>query len=206
MVIGASYDQRIITTRADFFIPVTGSTANYLDQLYSTSITDPVARRKAVEALSNKFGIPQSLNAPVNYSATQLFLEKRWLASITAQGVNNIVIANLFQTDRNAIVGDVLLPGIIDANNNTLQTGTSLSWNWSMTARDTLNQIASFSRVEFPGTGRKDDLAVYSIGVTRQFRPALVGSLRYGWQQNSSTDAGSDYSETSVVITIRMEF
>lgn len=206
LALSAGFDQEVTNTRQELFIPATTSTAGYLDQLYLSTFPDPRARQQAVDAVISKLGIPASLNAPVNYFSDQLFLQQRLQASVAVQGVRNIIIVNVFRTDREALVGDVLLPGFVNEQNSTKQTGTGLVWNWLISARDSWNLVAAYTRNTFPGTNRRDDLTTLQMGFTRQFQPRLSGSLSYRRRQSDSNRIGNDYTENAVFATLQMSF
>ncbi len=136
-------------------------------------------------------------------SSTQLFLQKRWNASAGIVGVRNVLIANVFGQTREGLAGDQVLP---NAPNASIQTGTSLLWNWRMTAQNAWNLGAAYSRNESPNTGEIDYLTYVTMGLTRQFQPRLSGSLNYRLQQNDSNFSGSDYTENAVIATLQMRF
>ena len=148
-------------------------------------------------------GLPPSLSDPINVFTSQLFLEKRWSASAGILGVSNVLIANVFKQTRDGVAGDLVLP---TAPNATIQTGTSLLWNWRMTARNAWNLGAAYSRNETPNTGEIAYFTYFGMGLARQFQPRLSGSLNYRLQQNDSNFNGSDYTENAVIATLRMRF
>jgi uncharacterized protein (PEP-CTERM system associated) len=199
----AGYKQNVTTTRSEFFIPATTSTAGYLDTLFSSRFPDPVARQKAVEEFIARTGLPPSLSAPIDVFATQLFLVKTWNASAGILGVRNVLIANVFGLTSEGLAGDFVLP---TAPNTSIQTGTSLLWNWRMTARNTWNLAAAYRRNESPNTGEISYLTNVTMGLSRQFRPRLSGSLSYRFQRNDSNFSGSDYTENAVLASLRLGF
>jgi uncharacterized protein (PEP-CTERM system associated) len=199
----AGYSQNVTTTRSEFFIPAIASTAGYLDTLFSARFPDPVARQKAVEEFIARTGLPPSLSAPINVFTTQLFLVNSWNASAGILGVRNVLIANIFGLTSDGLAGDLVLP---TAPNASIQTGTSLLWNWRMTARNAWNLAAAYSRNESPNTGEIAYLTNVTMGLTRQFQPRLSGSLSYRFHQNDSNFSTSDYTENAVFATLRMRF
>ena len=200
---GAGYSQSVTTTRADFFIPATTSTAGYLDTLFLARFPDQVARQKAVEEFIARTGLPPGLDAPINVFTTQLFLVKTWNASAGILGVRNVLIANLFGLTSEGLAGDFVLP---TAPNSSIQTGTSLLWNWRMTALNDWKLAAAYRRNESPNTGEIAYLTHVTMGLTRQFQPRLSGSLHYRFQQNDSNFSGSDYTENAVIAALQMRF
>ena len=200
---GASYSQNVTTTRSEFFIPATTSTGGYLDTLFSSRFPDPVERQKVVEEFIARTGLPPSLDSPVNFFTTQMFLAKRWQASTGIVGVRNVLIANVFGEDREVLAGDLLLP---NAPNATKQTGTSLVWNWRMTVQTTLNLSGAYSRIETPFIGQIERRTHVGMVLTRQFQPRLSGTLGYRRQQNDSNFVDSSYTENAGFASLRLRF
>jgi uncharacterized protein (PEP-CTERM system associated) len=204
----AGYSQNVTTTRSEFFTPSTTSTAGYLDTLFSSQFPDPVARQKTVDQFIAQTGLPPGLSAPINFFSNQLFLVKRWQASAGILGVRNVLIANVFKETSEALVGNLVQFGTGDftASNSVRQTGTSLLWNWRMTAQNSWNLGGAYSRNEFPGTRQIDNLTFVGMGLTRQFQPRLSGSLNYRRQHNDSNQSASSYTENAVLATLLMRF
>jgi uncharacterized protein (PEP-CTERM system associated) len=124
-------------------------------------------------------------------------------ASAGILGVRNVLIANVFRLTSEGLAGDLVLP---TAPNTSIQTGTSLLWNWRMTARNAWNLYAAYSRRESPFTGQIDKLTNVGMGLTRQFQPRLSGSLNYRRQQNDANFVGSDYTENAVSASLQIRF
>jgi uncharacterized protein (PEP-CTERM system associated) len=202
----ASYAESVTTTSQQFFVPATGNTFTYLDQLYTSTIPDPVARQDTVNSVIAQLGIPSSLSSPVNYFTNNLFVQKSLNGSIALRGVRNVVIANVFRYRRQAIVGDTFLPGSLNPDNNTVQIGGSISWNLQMTPRDGLSMLAGYTRNDFKGTSREDDYMNLGIGYTRQLQRKILGTLSYRRQEKDSSLGGSDYTENSVTGMVSITF
>jgi len=204
----AGYSENVTTTRSEFFVPATTSTAGYLNQLFLSQFPDPESRQKAVEQFIAQTGLPQSLNTPLNFFSNQPFLVKRWQASAGILGIRNVLMANVFRETREVLTGSVVLPGTGDfaASNAIIQTGTSLSWNWRMTAQNAWNMTAAYSRNEFLDTGQSNNLVSAGMGLTRQFQPWFTGSLNYRRQQSDSDQGALNYTENAVLATLHMRF
>ena len=200
---GAGYSQNVTTTRTDMFSPSTTSTIGYLDTLFSSRFPDKDARQNEVEQFIARTGIPAGLNTPINFFSPQVLLAKTWQGSAGILGVNNVIIGNVFSRTTEGLSGDQVLPMAPDAS---IQSGTSLLWNWRMTSRTAWNMIAAYTRIETPSTGKIDNLTNVGMGLTRQFQPRLSGSLSYRHQQNESTAVGAEYKENAAIASIRMRF
>jgi uncharacterized protein (PEP-CTERM system associated) len=55
----AGYSEEVSSTRSQFFLPATSSTAGYLDSLFLSQFPDPVARQEAVEDFMAQTGLSQ---------------------------------------------------------------------------------------------------------------------------------------------------
>ena len=204
----AGYSEDVTTTRSEFFVPATASTAGTVDQLFLSQFPDPVARQKAVEEFIARTGLPPSLSAPVNFFSDQMFLVKRWQASAGFLGVRNTLLANAFAETREMLFGGAVGPGTGDftASNAIRAAGASLAWNWRVTARNAWNLGAGYTRNEFLDSNRVDDLTYIRMGFTRQFQPRVSGSLYYRRQQNESEQSAFSYTENAGVATLQMKF
>jgi uncharacterized protein (PEP-CTERM system associated) len=148
------------------------------------------------------------LAAPVNFFSSNLFLVKRFQALAAIQGARNGLTFNVFNESREAQAGNVVPSGAgnFAVSNTIIQTGTSLVWTWRMTAQNTWYLGGGYSRNDYPDISRIDNITYIGMGLTRQFRPRLSGSLGYRRQQNSSNQSASDYTENAVQATLQMRF
>ena len=202
--LSASYTEDVTTTRSNYFAPTANTTAGYLDPLHCAQASDQVACKREVGSVISQRGLPITLGGPINSFTNRPLLEKRWLAAIAVEGVRNIVIANVFTLDRTPLPGAVFLPGPSTVEESSDEIGTSLAWNLRMSARDTWNLGAAYTRRKFPG--REDDLTSVSMGLTRQFQPRFSGSLSYRRLQNDSNLSTSEYTENAVIGTVQIRF
>lgn len=204
----AGYSEDVTTTRSEFFVPRTADTAATLDQLFAAQYPDPAERQKAVQAFIAQAGLPASLNSPVNFFSDQLFLQKRWQASAGFIGARNNVTASVFRETREALFKGLVVPVSGDfAFSDTIQTsGAGLAWSWRAAPRTTFNVDTGYTRTEFPGTGRMDELSFLRIGLTRQFQRRLSGTLLARRQESESTGGGTVYLENAVLAALQARF
>ena len=204
----AVYSQYVTTTRSEFFVPPTASTAGYLDALFSSQFPDPAARQKAVQEFIARTGLPPSLGTATNFFTSELFVVKKWQASAGILGVWNVLIVNLFKETREALDANLARvdAGDFAVSNTITQTGASFQWNWRMTTQNAFNLGGKYNRNEFPGTSRIDNLKYVGMGLTRQFQQRLSGSLNYRRQQNDSSESAASYTENAVFATLQMRF
>jgi uncharacterized protein (PEP-CTERM system associated) len=204
----AGYSEDITSARSLFFLPATTSTSGYLDTLFSSRFPDPQARQKAVQEFIAQAGLPPNLSAPINFYTSQLFLAKRWSASVGLLGVRNTLIAGIYKDTREALPSNIAQAGMGDfvASDTISQTGGTLVWNHQLSGRSALNVAAAYTRYEYLDTGRIDRLADAGVSLSRQLQPRLSASLTYRRLENDSNFDGSDYKENSVKATLHMRF
>jgi len=203
----ASYIQDVTTTRTEFFSPAIGSTSGYLNQLYSSRITDETARQTAVDSIMSQRGLSPNIGAPVNFFSAQPFLQKRLQVSAAGQGVRNIIVGNIFTESRRVVPG-FAQPGTGDLSVSSKidQIGTSVLWNLEVSARDSWNLGAEFTRNKFSDTDRTDDRTTVGLGFIRKFQQRTFGSLIYRLRNNDSNQVGSSYTENSVEARLTLSF
>ena len=99
----------------------------------------------------------------------------------------------------------MLLPGAINEDNHTKQTGTSVVWNLRITPRDTWNLFAGYMQIDYPGSNRKDDLLNVQMGFKRQLQRRVFGTITYRRQERSSNQT-YDYTENAGIATLQVVF
>jgi uncharacterized protein (PEP-CTERM system associated) len=147
------------------------------------------------------------LGGPVNFYTSQLFLLKRWHASVGLLGARNTLIADVFKDTREALPDNLALTssGDFAVSDMIRQTGGSIVWNHQFSARSALNVGWAYSRNEFPGTDRIDRYAYGGVRLTRQLQPRMFGSLAYRRTENDS-NLGTEYEENAAIATLQMRF
>jgi uncharacterized protein (PEP-CTERM system associated) len=203
----AGYSEDITSARSLFFVPATASTSDYINTLLSSRFPDPVARKAATDDFIARSGLPPNLSAPINFYTTQLFLLKRWQASVGLLGVQNTLIGGIFRDTRTALpTTDLTGAGDFAVSDTIIQKGGSLVWSHQISARSALNVGASYSRHDFLSTDRVDNLARAGVSLTHQLKPRLSGSLTYRYQKNDSTVDSADYKENAVTASLQVRF
>jgi uncharacterized protein (PEP-CTERM system associated) len=202
-----TYAEDVTTSREQFFVPATQSTAGALDQMLLFQYPDPVARQKAVQEFITRMGLQPNLGSPINFFSDQLFLQKRWLASIGLHGVRNTLVATGFWELRKELAGgsaSILDDFVVSQSIRT--TGASAAWALRLTARNTWNLQAGYTRSQFLDNGQANDFVYLQAGLSRQFRPRVSGSVHYRLQDQKSTQGGAEYTENSAVASLLMAF
>jgi uncharacterized protein (PEP-CTERM system associated) len=201
-----TYAEDVTTSREEFFVPATQSTAGALDQMFLTQYPDPVARQKAVQEFIARMGLPPTLGAPINFFSDQLFLQKRWLASVALQGARNTLVATAFWQLRELLRSTAPTVGDFTESESIRTSGGSLAWGLRLTARNRWNLEAGYSRSEFLDSGQVDDFVYLQAGLSRQFQRRVSGSLSYRLQNKDSTQAGAEYRENAGIASLLMTF
>jgi uncharacterized protein (PEP-CTERM system associated) len=198
----ASYNEDVTTTRSQFFLPEAASTAGALDPLFQSQFPDPVDRQKAIDEFIARSGLPPSLGAPVNFFSDQLFLHKRWLASVVLQGVRNTLAGRVFWESRTQVTGAATLPvaGDFAVSESIEEAGASVTWSLRLAPRSTWNVEAVHIRSQFVDTDRIDDFTYLRAGFTHQFQPRVAGALYYRLQYSEG------YTENSATASLSVRF
>jgi uncharacterized protein (PEP-CTERM system associated) len=206
-----NYNQNITTTRDQFLIPATTDTANFLDQLWTSNIPDPIMRQQTVDAFIRDNGLSASVFDPINFLTTQFFLQKRLQASVALSGARNTLVLSIFHMLREpqtlGDANDVLLgTNNLTLNSNTKQIGGNALWSWKVTPRTNVNIGAIFIRSNILATGREDETKTFRIGLTKQIQPKLNGSVNLRHVERTSNQIGSEYRENAIIASLLMSF
>lgn len=205
LVLTAGYTQDITTSRTEFFTTGLTGVAGNLVTLNCTATSDPEECEQEVEQEVSARGLNAQGVGPVNFFSADPFLQKRLQASLTMQGVRNIVNVTVYGESREVLPGFNYESGDLASSDTVDQTGVSFGWSLPISGRLFWNLNMSYDRNDFD-SDRIDNRTIVTMGLTRQFQPKLSGSLFYQGQQNDSTEPLSSYTENAVTANLRMEF
>ena len=76
-----------------------------------------------------------------------------------------------------------------------------MAWGWRLTARNTWNLQAGYTRSQFLDSDQANDFVYLQAGITRQFQPRVSGSLHYRLQEQDV-----QYRENAGVASLLMTF
>jgi uncharacterized protein (PEP-CTERM system associated) len=205
------YSEDITSTRSQFMVPVTIDTANFLNQLWTSSIPDPIVRQQIVDAFIRDTGIPLSLSDPINYFTNRFFLQKRLQASVALNGIRNTLVFSMFNMTREAQTAQEMDSTLLGTSNLALndyikQVGGNALWNLKISPRTSANMNVGYTRSSSPSTGRQDDTKTIRLGMTRKFQPKLNGSLDFRHVQRDSNQSVGDYRENAITASLNMRF
>ncbi len=201
---GASYGEDVTSARQQILVPTNVETAGFLDTLFLSAFPDPAIRQQAVQAFIAQTGLPPTLAVPVNFFTNQYFLQKRLQASFGILGVRHNVLASVFRSTRTP--QDISPSGDFAATSSVEQTGANVNWNWRWSPQTASNVNVGYTRSEFSGIGRQDNLTFIRVGLSRQFESRLFGTLSYRRAQNDSDQSASGYTENALTATLSMSF
>lgn len=209
LFVNANYSDEITTTRSLLTRPTSASTASTLDALFLSRIPDPVARQQEVQQVITQNGLPANLLVPVDFFTNQVFLAKTWQVGVGLQGARHILFTNFYSTTRETQQAGVSTTGAGDfaLSDTVKQTGVSGTWSWRVNPLDTVNLTLGYSRNQFTGISREDDLTYFVSSYYHQFGRKLSGVLSYRRLNNDSNLGGAgSYTENSLLGSLRMTF
>ena len=205
-----SYDEAITNSLSQFTVNATDSTANFLDQLFHSSIPDDALRQQAVERFILSAGLPTTLTQAINYLSNQIFLQKTLRASVALTGARNTLVFTAFNMSRqqqSAQNGAPPLQGSSPAiSGDTRQTGVDALWNWRVTALTTatLDANVSKSRIDFDNTDQH--LKTFRAMLACRLLPKMDGILEFRHTTQTADGAGADYQENAISALVSMQF
>ncbi|MFA7317207.1 MAG: TIGR03016 family PEP-CTERM system-associated outer membrane protein [Sulfuricella sp.] len=205
------YSEDITTTRDQFLVPATIDTADFLNQLWASSIPDPVLRQQIVDAFISDAKLPASLSDSINYFTNRVFLQKRLQASAAVNGVKNTIVLSMYNTLREAQTAQEMDSALLGTSNlalndETRQTGANVLWNWRMTPRTSTNMSVGYAKTSSLSTNREENTKSIRFGLTRKIQPKLNGSLDYRHIQRDSNLSTGDYRENAITASMHMSF
>ncbi len=202
------YSESAGTSRSTLTIPVTQSTATYLDAIFPQSPdVSPSQRQEAIQNFIRDNGLPASLSQPINFLTDALYLDKRWQATFGIQGIRNTVLSSFFSSNRRSLTSNTSTAGDFNVSQSIKQTGANITWSTRLTQTLAANTTLGVTRNEFVSTGSVNRLSFVKVGFTEQFGPKATGTLLLGrLKNNSNAVGGGSATENSVSATLGLRF
>jgi len=203
-----NYNENITTTRDQFMIPATTDTANFLNQLWTSNIPDPVLRQQTVDAFIRDNGLSASVFDPINFISNRFFLQKRWQATVALSGTKSTLVFSIYNMLRepqtatdvdNALLGTAL-------SSDTKQTGGNALWSYKLSPRTNANIGAIYIKTNILATGQEDETKTFRVGLTRQIQPKLNGAVNFRHVERTSNQIGAEYRENAIIASLFMRF
>jgi uncharacterized protein (PEP-CTERM system associated) len=196
-----NYTEEITTTQQTFFFPAVPSTAVFLDDLFAPSIPDPIARQQAVRDFIAANGLPNSFTTAQNFFTNDVFLEERLQLLMTVNLPKNTVTLSVFNQKRDSLTeglagvfggGDFALADVVE------ERGFSAGWVWRFAPRTRLNADFTFSKVDFSGIDRDDDIFFFRTGVSQDIARNVTAGIFFRRNERESTDASAEFTENAI--------
>lgn len=141
-----------------------------------------------------------------------LFLQKRFGASVSLNGVRNTLSFGIFNLSRkslSSIDDNVELFGLDNAllTRNIKQTGANARWNYKFSPHTNASLGASFVKFKLASSNTTTNNMIYNASLTRNFQSNLTGILSYRHiqRQGGSSQFGS-LSANSITASLTMNF
>jgi uncharacterized protein (PEP-CTERM system associated) len=206
------YNDVITTTRSQLTLPSTIDTADLLDRLFSSSISDPVLRQQAVRSYMESAGLPASLAESVNYLSNRYIRAKRLQGAVAFRGARSGLVLSVFRDERNALSlqqSDSALLGsaLSSLNDNTRQRGASIDVDYALSPRTSASASLSASRVQSLTTGIVNNNHEARLSMTRRFDRKTRGILEVRRVRGGLGLASNDvYHENAIVATLSVQY
>ena len=203
-----SYTEDISSSQAQALAPQLVDTAALLNQTFQSSIPDPVARQRVVDALILQNGLSPTQFNPVNSLTNQYFLQKSFQASIALNGRRNTIVGTVFDTRRlpQSQQGATLGAQVGTFDSNTRQIGTTGLWSLQLSPRTSANANLSYTRSTSLTTTQQNTYKTARIGMATAFQPKLRGTVELRHSQQGSDFLSGDIRENAITAALLMQF
>lgn len=207
------YDDIVTTSREQFLLPAAIDTAAMLDQLFSTTIIDPAARRQAVDAYIRINGLPPSLADNVNFLSNRYFRQKGFHGSMAFKLPRTSGVVSLYDNDRIALSNQQSDSTLLGSqrrglNDNIRQRGANASVNYRLNPRTSAVASASWSRSRSVTTDFDDLRRDFRIGLSRELgrhARATLDVRRSAGTRGIFGPTASPYHEHSISASVSAE-
>jgi uncharacterized protein (PEP-CTERM system associated) len=213
-----SYDENITTFNQQAgmgggsTISAMGTSLNQLLSAQNPGMSPELVQQN-INALLG-LGLQGSFFDPNNFFSNRLFLQKRFQASVTMNGIRNTVVLRGFDLRRKAFSPEGVDIDLVGAGNaallnNTRQSGLSAVWSYRISRLTRASIDLTYTRFAFLTVDRVDNLGLARVSLTRdlpQIMPNMVGMLQFRHNLRNSNQPGLDYRENAVVGTLSMTF
>lgn len=206
-----NYSDDVTTSRNNFLLPSAVDTASMLNQMYRTNFPDPVQRAAFVEAYIRALGLPRSLPNAINYFSNRYTLQRQFNTSVAWRSARTTAIVTLFKMRREALSlvqydSALLGAGQRNLNDNTDQTGLSMSIGYQFSARTTAALSANMTRNKSLSDQLSDSNRQFRLHVTRNFQQRLSGTVEVRRNSGGLALQNASYTENAVAASLSMNF
>lgn len=205
------YATDVTTSRDQFLLPASVSTADLLDRMYAGAIPDPAQRRQAIDAFIRANGLPHTLTDSVNYLSNRYILQKQFSASMAWTLAHSVLVLSVTDERRNAlssVQSDSTLLGsrFGSLNDNSHQRGGNATFNYRLSPRSSLNLSANFNKADSLVQNATSINRAFRLALSRQLGRQLDGDIELRRQTGSVAGAGGGYRENAIVFHLNQRF
>jgi uncharacterized protein (PEP-CTERM system associated) len=189
-------------------------TASLLNQLFLSSIPDPIQRQTFINQYIQQNGLPAFQATPVYFYSQTITLYEQATASVGLLGArNNILFTAYYIRQQPITAAGTELPGVLQPENNTTQVGFSASWSHSLSPNLSSSLSGNWYRTEsnaapgapgFSGTTRQGFVTA-TLTSPLTANTSLTGGVRYQVLHTDPT-FGSSYNEAAVFVGLSHQF
>lgn len=206
-----NYSDAVTTTRSQFQLPSAVNTFALIDQLFQAQIPDAVARRRAVEAYILAAGLPPSLANSINYLSNRYMLQKQLQATAAFNSARGTLVLALVSARRSGLSLLDVDAGLLGSSTNTLndntrQTGATVTANWRLSPFTAVNLTGNVNRSKSLSQDRLDNNRSVRLNLTRQFARQVSGNVEVRRVKGATAVAGRDYTENAISASVSKQF
>ena len=205
------YDDSVQSTRSNFLMPATISTADLLDGLFTPNYPDPIARARAIEAYMLATNLPPSLDQSINYFSNRYSLQKQLRASVGFRQGRTNAMFSAFRVRRSALSvretdSELLGSSSNSINDNTSQKGLSATLDYRLTGRTSLNLSSDILDNQSLSTGLQSRSSAVRFGMRHQLRAKLSATIDLRHVEGSTAILGGRaYTENAISASLSMQ-
>ncbi len=196
---------RNVTTYPQEIASLTAGTdvGSFLNNLYLSSIPDPVARQQAITQFMSERGLPSTLAGPVTLYGQQITLQEEQSATFGIVGVRNSILFSVFNLKSEAITASgSALPPLLALGNDNTQTGGSIVWTNRLTqAVNLITSITGSRTVAAEPSNVETRQGVATVTLSAPLSGHMTGYVGARYQQANS-DLANDYNEAAAFVGI----
>lgn len=142
-----------------------------------------------------------------NFFTNQFFLQKQLQASVVLSREKSTLALSAFDTSREAQTNiTALQTSGLTLDDKTRQFGGGALWSWKFSPRTNINVSASYSKSRSISTGVMNSTKIMILGMTKQIRPKLNGSVDLRRSLQQSNQIGGGYEENAIIASLLMQF
>lgn len=178
-VLSAGYTRDQTTSTGNGLTQVADPTYALIDQLYATTITDPVLRAQQVTSFLTAAGLPTSRYSSSSFISNQIYVQKQLYASLALIGLANTVTFNAQRTESQGLSNVTVGFDIFDQASRFRTTSYGANWSHRLGPRTNLNAgITRSSSRALEGSGDTRQ-RYFFVSASRQISRLLSGTILY---------------------------